>query len=102
MKSQLSAEFIDSLLSWANGISGKIDHLLIPLTRGESHHRIIKNLKGVAASINKKRNSVAHQGEFCNPVESEDVIQKAKEFIETLMNIYEPEFVLTVLKSSGI
>lgn len=94
LKSQFDDMFIDSLLVWANGIAGKIDHLLIPLTKGGKHHKTITKLKSIAAQLNKKRNSVAHQGEFCNPDEAEVVIQKSKEFIETLVRIYEPDFSL--------
>ncbi|MBI1423774.1 MAG: hypothetical protein GC149_09950 [Gammaproteobacteria bacterium] len=93
-KSKLSKEFVDSLLVWANGISGKVDRLLIPITKGEKYHKVVTKLKDVSVKINKKRNSVAHQGEFCNPEESDVVIQQAKEFIETLVKIYEPNFEL--------
>jgi len=93
-KSKLSARFVDSLLIWANGIAGKIDRLLIPLTESEKHHKAIVKLKDVSARINKKRNSVAHSGEFCNPAESEAIIKDAKQFVETLLHIYEPGFVL--------
>lgn len=93
-KSQLSADFIDSLLMWANGIAGKVDRLLIPITKGQKHHKVIKKLKGISQEINKKRNSVAHQGEFCNPEETNIVIQHSKEFIETMIRVYEPEFSL--------
>lgn len=98
VKSTLSGEFIDGLLVWANGIAGKIDRLLIPLTKGEKHHKTITKLKAVAGHINRKRNAVAHQGEFCNPEESEVVIQQSKEFIETLVKIYEPLFELNMRK----
>lgn len=98
-RSHFDKEFIDSLLVWANGISGKIDHLLIPITKGEKHHKAITKLKTVSAKINKKRNSVAHQGEFCNSEEAGAVIQLSKEFIETLINIYESNFSLTEKKS---
>lgn len=93
-KSQLDGEFVDSLLIWANGIAGKIDRLLIPMTKGQKHHKAISKLKDLASKINKKRNSVAHQGEFCNPGESAVVIQQSREFIETLVQVYEPKFVL--------
>lgn len=92
--SQLSAEFVDSLLVWANGIAGKIDRLLIPLAKGQKHYKAISKLKDLASKINKKRNSVAHQGEFCNPEESAVAIQQSREFIETLIQVYEPNFVL--------
>lgn len=98
LKSQFSKTFVDSLLVWANGIAGKIDRLLMPLTKGEKHHKTITKLKNISVQINKKRNSIAHQGEFCDPAETEDVIQQAKEFIETLVRIYEPDFALTEKK----
>lgn len=97
-KSQLSDEFVDHQLRWANGIAGKIDKLLIPLTKGEKHHTSVKKLKNVSEKINAKRNAVAHQGEFCNQSEAEEVIANSKDFIETLVKIYEPDF---VLKKSG-
>lgn len=93
-KSQFDNTFVDSLLVWANGITGKIDRLLIPLTKGEKHHRAITKLKSASVQINKKRNSVAHQGEFCNPTEAEDMIKQSREFIESLVRVYEPDFVL--------
>ncbi|MDO9419554.1 MAG: hypothetical protein Q7T66_02715 [Herminiimonas sp.] len=93
-KSEFKSEFIDSVLMWANGISGKIDRLLIPLTLDEAHQKIIQRLGTLAKEINKKRNSVAHQGEFCNQAEAQLIIDKSKEFIETLVKIYEPKFEL--------
>jgi hypothetical protein len=93
-KSQFGKAFVDSLLVWANGIAGKIRRLLIPITKGQKHHKAITKLQSVSEQINKKRNSVAHQGEFCNPTEAETVIQHSKEFIETLVQIYEPNFAL--------
>ena len=91
-KSQFDNMFIDSLLVWANGITGKIDRLLIPITKGEKHHKTITKLKNISVQINKKRNSVVHQGEFCNPAEAEIVIRQSKEFIETLVGIYEHNY----------
>lgn len=95
-KSQFSAEFVDNLLFWANGITGKIDKLLIPVTKGEKHHKAVSKLKSLSVSINRKRNAVVHQGEFCNPAEAEDVIAQAKEFIETLVRIYVPQYMLQI------
>jgi hypothetical protein len=93
-KSQLDKAFIDSLLIWANGIAGKMNRLLIPVTKGSKHHKTIKKLKTISETINKKRNAVAHQGEFCNPDESKEIIDSSREFIETLVKIYEPNFAL--------
>ena len=93
-KSNLSPHFVNSLLKWANGIAGKIDHLLIHLSEGEKHHETIKNLKTASEQINKKRNAIAHQGEFCNEAEAKEAIQQSKEFIETLIQLYQPGFAL--------
>jgi hypothetical protein len=93
-KSQLSPSFVDSMLRWANGIAGKIDHLLIKLTEGEKNHKTIKKLKSVSEQINKKRNGIAHQGEFCNGEEAKAAIEQSRDFIETLVRLYEPGFAL--------
>ncbi|MGB7581735.1 MAG: hypothetical protein WBL85_04720 [Sedimentisphaerales bacterium] len=93
-KSKFNSKFIDSLLRWGNGLEGKINRLLIPLTIGEKHHKIIKKLKGASEQINGKRNAIAHRGEFCNEAESKAAIQQSRKFVETLVQIYEPSFVL--------
>ena len=93
-KSQLSSSFVDNMLRWANGIAGKIDRLLINLTEGEKSHKTIKKLKSVSEQINKKRNAIAHQGEFCNEEEAKAAIQQSRAFIETLIRLYEPDFAL--------
>ena len=93
-RSKFKSGFIDSLLRWANGLAGKIDHLLIPLSVGEKQHKTIKKLKAASEQINSKRNAIAHQGEFCSKREAKGVIQQSREFIETLVKIYEPGFAL--------
>lgn len=93
-RSKFKMKFIDSLLLWANGLAGKINQLLIPLSVGEKQHATIKKLRAKSEHINRKRNAIAHQGEFCNIKEAKAIIQGTKEFIETLIQIYEPDFVL--------
>lgn len=93
-KSEFNKEFIDSLLIWANGIAGKIDRLLIPLAKREKHYKTIVELKKVSDQINKMRNAIAHQGQFCDEEETKTAIQKSRKFIETLVRIYEPNFAL--------
>lgn len=97
-RSEFKSEFIDSLLVWANGLGGKIDHLLIPLSKGERHHETVKSLKPASLEIAKKRNRIAHQGEFCNRQTARQIIGKAKDLIETLVRIYEPEYALKDLQ----
>jgi hypothetical protein len=93
-RSQFGAEFVNSLLRWANGLAGKTDRLLIPLTAGQEKGEAVKTLKPMSETINAKRNSIAHQGEFCNAAEAKAIIEQTKTYVETLVQLYEPEFVL--------
>lgn len=38
-RSKFDSKFVDSLLRWANGLAGKIDRLLIPLSVGEEQQK---------------------------------------------------------------
>jgi hypothetical protein len=92
-KRSLESEFVDNLLRWANGLSGKMERLLIPLTSKESDKAAkMKELRKLANDINQQRNSIVHQGEFCNEEEAKKVIGKAYEFIVGLVQLYEPSF----------
>mgnify|MGYP000944152888 CR=1 FL=1 len=92
-KSSLSSKFIDSQLQWANGLAGKIDHLLEPLWLSDKEkHKQIKALRSLAKHINAKRNAVVHQGEFCNEGEAQKVIEDARTFIQLVVQQYEPDF----------
>lgn len=94
-QSNLDSKFVDSLLRWANGLAGKLDKLLTPLTATDKQkHKAIKALSKSAAEINKKRNAVAHQGEFSNKQEAIAVIQNTYEFITTLVQLYDRDFAL--------
>ena len=93
--SQLNAEFVDSLLVWANGLAGKIDRLLLRMsTEDKSKLKKLKALKKLAYDVNTKRNAIAHQGEFCNENEAKAVIEQARKFITDLVKIYDLEFEL--------
>jgi len=94
-KSELDSGFIDSLLRWANGLAGKLDRLLLPLSASaKGKNKTIKRLKAIAEEINFKRNAIAHHGEFCNEDEAKAAILKSQEFITKLVKLYEPEFEL--------
>jgi hypothetical protein len=93
--STFDAEFVNSQLKWANGLSGKINHLLEPLWKDQQKkHRHAKELRRLAEAVNSKRNAVAHQGEFCNAAEAAEAIEGARQFIHKLIQLYEPEFKL--------
>jgi hypothetical protein len=84
---------VNKFLKAVNGLSGKIDRLLIPLTAGDKLIAI-KNLKPLSGRISEMRNRIVHEGEFCNEGEAEETIEKAREFIETLVQLYKPRFEL--------
>jgi hypothetical protein len=98
-QSKLSNNFVDNLLRWANGLDGKINRLLLPLSKEGKNHKVFSKLKRDAEQINKKRNAIAHHGEFCNVEESKEIIEKARYFIETVVRVYKPGFELQDKKS---
>ena len=93
-RSQLDSKFVDGLLKWANGLSGKIDHLLLPMYANRNEYAALRKLRTVSKKIHKIRNEIVHQGIFCNEKEAREVIAHAKTFIETLVGFYEPGFKL--------
>jgi hypothetical protein len=94
-RSRFDAEFVNSLLKWANGLSGKLRNLLLPLATADADKKkAIVKLQKLAEAVNSKRNAVAHQGEFCNEQEAIKVIDNAREFISGLAQLYEPQFEL--------
>jgi hypothetical protein len=94
-RSQFDADFVNSLLKWANGLSGKFRNLLVPLAAADANKKkTIANLQKLADAVNSKRNAVAHQGEFCNDQEAAQVINDARAFIVGLTQLYAPGFTL--------
>ena len=94
-QSALPPDFVDSQLRWANGLAGKIDRLLIPLTaQNKERHETMKALKAKAEDVNRKRNAIAHQGEFCSEEEAKATIATAHEFITDLVQVYDSDFAL--------
>ena|SRR5579862_2791493 len=94
-RSQFDSDFVDSLLTWANGIDGKINRLLIPLCKGITNkEQELRRLRAYAERINKERNAVVHRGEFRNEAESEATIKDVKVFVKGLVTLYKPTFTL--------
>jgi hypothetical protein len=94
-RSTFEENFVNSLLRWANGLNGKLKQLLIPLNIGnEQKDAAMRELEKVADKINKKRNAVVHQGEFCNEDEAKAVIEQSYEFITSLVQLYDADFKL--------
>jgi len=93
-KSEFDSKFVDSLLRQANGLTGKMDRLLIPLNVGKKQLKTIKQIRVVANNINELRNGIVHRGEFCNEEEAKAAIQWSRQFVEELIHIYDSTFEL--------
>ena len=79
LNSKFDSRFVDSLLRWTNGLAGKLDRLLLPISvENKAKNKKLKSLKTIAEDINTKRNAIAHQGEFCNEEEARAVIAQAE------------------------
>src|SRR2546425_613703 len=82
--SGLESDFADHLLKWSNGIQGKFDKLIIPITKGKSYNQDFKRLEKRAADINLERNSIVHSGQFKNRSTAIRVVTEAREIILAL------------------
>jgi hypothetical protein len=80
-KHNLSPEFVDNLLIWANGIVGKYHKLLLPVLDGSDHLEAITALGESLKLVNKQRNSVAHSGEFKKRSTAHEVLTAARVYI---------------------
>lgn len=94
LQSELSSSFVDSLLLWANGLSGKFDKLLIPMLREKDYFELISGLRSHVTTINTKRNKIVHSGEFCSEDVAKELIRKAKHFVVTIVSCYDSNFEL--------
>lgn len=99
-QSDLPEQFVDSMLRWANGLGGKIDRLLVPLTEGTPKAEAVAKLKVVAKEISDTRNDVVHRGEFRDKSEASEAIAKTELFVEGLVQLYEPTFKLRHKKAN--
>ncbi|HKU15699.1 MAG TPA: hypothetical protein VJQ52_14985 [Steroidobacteraceae bacterium] len=93
-RSQLSTEFVDGLLYWANGLPGKVTKLLLPLLEGQEKHETINALCNHVQAISAKRNAISHQGAFCSEADATVLITCCQQFVEGIVTAYEPTFEL--------
>lgn len=91
-RSKFAAPFVDSLLKWANGLSGKIDKLLLPLLRGNKNLKAVRSLCKIACDINERRNGIVHRGEFCSEELATKIIMECRGFVLGIVHIYESDF----------
>ncbi len=89
-KRDLPLDFVDSLLMWSNGLSGKFDKLIYPILKGSPNHKTFKSLDADWRKTNKERNSVAHSGDFKTKAVAEDILSRARKVVKTMMSEYEP------------
>ncbi|WP_198263021.1 hypothetical protein [sulfur-oxidizing endosymbiont of Gigantopelta aegis] len=89
---KLPKEFVDSLMKWANGLVGKLNRLIIPITKGTKREKFFKEIQKQVVDINDQRNGVAHRGEFKIKKTSSRIISEAHEIIEKLVQQYDKSF----------
>lgn len=90
--SNFDAAFVDGLLKWANGLAGKLDHLLMPLIGGSLTDVQRTRMRKLAGDVNNDRNRIVHRGEFRGASESRQTIEYAREFIESLVRRYKSRY----------
>jgi hypothetical protein len=96
--SKLGADFVDSMLTWANGLRGKMQHLVLAFPQSKARSEELKELSKLAETINKTRNKVAHSGNFASRKDARDIESKARRFIVAMAAPYAPEFELKQLR----
>jgi hypothetical protein len=89
-KRHLEQAFVDSLLIWANGLSGKFTRIILPLFEGNPrranfirHHEQIRE-------VNDARNKIAHGGRFAKKESAEKLIRVAHSVCTSLTAHYPP------------
>lgn len=93
---KLPREFVEHLLKWANGLLGKLDKLIIPITEGTDRGARFKALKKQVAEINTQRNGVAHRGEFKIKKTSSRILDDARNVILALVQQYDAKFFIPI------
>ncbi len=91
---KLDQKFVESLMRWANGIQGKFDKLIVPITEGKKYNIKFKKLKTRIEDINRQRNSIVHSGNFKNKKTAKVVIKEAEAIIKTFVRVYHKNFYL--------
>jgi len=99
-RSELDDPFVDNLLRWANGLTGKLDKILLPLLRGQEKQASVSKLCALARKVNDKRNDIAHRGVFCSKKEATAQIANCKKFVVGLVRHYVDDFDLHEKPSS--
>ena len=88
-------DVIDLMLTVANGLKGKFNRLLQPLTKGNKvRAKELKKLWKIADKINQSRNEIVHSGLFRSEKHAQETINQCHAFVVPLVRIYECDFAL--------
>jgi len=92
-KRNIESDFVDVLLRWANGIEGKFNRIILPLSkRNASEHSHFKKIKKKVEDINEERNFIVHGGQFKDRMSAKKLIMEVKDIIELLIREYKNNF----------
>lgn len=92
--SKFSAEFVNTLLIWANGIDGKFKKLIIPSETDPKRRKALNALKATVERLNQERNAIVHKGAFSNATEATEFVRLARKISLKLIEPWEPDFKL--------
>ena len=73
-KRQLESDFVDNLLRWANGVRGKFEKLILPLSENTKRHSFFKKHSKAISKLNEVRNEIAHIGRFASKLEARELL----------------------------
>ncbi len=93
---KLPKEFVDSLMTWANGLVGKLNHLIIPITKGTKRESFFNDIRKEVGDINNQRNGVAHRGEFKIKKTSIRILLEAHTVIQKVVRQYDNSFSISM------
>jgi len=91
-RSTFDDTFVNKLLKWANGLTGKLDKLLLPMLEGQDKRAAIVKLCNLAREVNDRRNDIAHRGVFCSQKEAATQIANCRKFVVGVVRHYVPNF----------
>ena len=98
-KRNLDAEFVESLIIWANGIHGKFTRIILPIIKNTERYDSFKKIQEQVFYIDEERNSVVHSGITKQRRTAEKVLETGREIIEMLVCEYHRHFELKGIKA---
>lgn len=94
---ELSAATVNGMMKRANGLRNKMQNLLTPLVIGRTNQAAVKGLGKAAEKINDARNDIVHSGVFSSRSASTTTIEQCRQFINSMVRLYEEDFELGML-----